>query len=106
MNFLVSLVGIIISLYVWYDGKNLAENFNIIKNTIKTDTEEELLENDVDADIDNLGKVDNIDGYGFEEEYDEIADAIAFHESNSRYVTTQDMRESQYYENIRKRKNN
>ena len=93
----------LMALYVWYDGKNLAENFNIIKNTIKTDTEEELLENDVDADIDNLGKVDNIDGYGFEEEYDEIADAIAFLESNSRYVTTQDMRESQHYENISSR---
>lgn len=93
----------LMALYVWYDGKNLAENFNITKNTIKTDTEEELLDNDVEFNGEKTAGVDNIDGYGFEDEYDEIADAIAFLESNSHYVTTQDMRDQEYLDNLNAR---
>ena len=38
----------LMALYVWYEGKNLAENFHIIKNTLKTDAEEELIENEIE----------------------------------------------------------
>lgn len=90
----------LMALYVWYDGKNLAENFNITKNTIKTDTEEELLDNDIESNIDTA-TVENLDGYGFsEDEEDDIAEAIRFIEENSSYTTTEDLRNSQYYGNL------
>ena len=34
----------LMALYVWYDGKNLAENFGIRKSTLKTDENEEIEE--------------------------------------------------------------
>ena len=40
----------LMALYVWYDGHNIMENFNIMKNTIKTDEDVEIVEGDIDAD--------------------------------------------------------
>ena len=40
----------LMAMYVWYDGKNVMENWNIIKNTIKTDEDEEILEGDIEKD--------------------------------------------------------
>lgn len=40
----------LMALYVWYEGRNIMENWNIMKNTIRTDTDEELLEGDIDRD--------------------------------------------------------
>ena len=40
----------LMALYVWYDGHNIMENFNIMKNTIKTDEDVEIIEGDIDAD--------------------------------------------------------
>lgn len=40
----------LMALYVWYEGKNIMENWNIMKNTIRTDTDEEILEGDIDRD--------------------------------------------------------
>ena len=37
----------LMALYVWYDGKNVMENFNIQKNTIRTDTDEEVMSSDI-----------------------------------------------------------
>ena len=34
----------LMALYVWYDGKDLAQNFGIMKNTLRTDDSEELEE--------------------------------------------------------------
>jgi len=93
----------LMALYVWYDGKNLAENFRIIKNTIKTDTEEELLENDIEDNIENVETVNNIDGYGYVDDYNDIYDALDFIESNSKYITSEDLRIDQYYEIINSR---
>ena len=38
------------ALYVWYDGKNVMENFNIQKNVIKTDEDEEIVEGELEQD--------------------------------------------------------
>ena len=46
------------ALYVWYDGKNLAQNFGIMKNTLKTDDAEEMEEAGFE---DQLEKGENID---------------------------------------------
>ena len=37
----------LMALYVWYDGKNLAENFHIMKNTLKTDQDQDIDELDM-----------------------------------------------------------
>jgi hypothetical protein len=93
----------LMALYVWYDGKNLAENFHIVKNTIKTDTEEELLENEVDDNIENTEFVSNIDGYGYSDEDSDILEALEFVEANSKYITSEDLKIDQYYEIVRGR---
>ena len=95
----------LMALYVWYDGKNLAENFHIMKNTIKTDTEEELLDNEIDDNLENVESVDNIDGYGFNDESNEILEALEFVESNSKFITSEDLKIDQYYEIIKGRNN-
>jgi hypothetical protein len=38
------------AIYVWYEGKNVMENWNIMKNTLKTDEDEEILEGDIERD--------------------------------------------------------
>ena len=94
----------LMALYVWYDGKNLAENFGIVKNTIRTDADEELLENEIDDNIEAVESVDNIDGLGYtSDKTDEIMEALDFIESNSRFITSEDLHKDQYYEIIKGR---
>ena len=93
----------LMALYVWYDGKNLAENFHIVKNTIKTDADEELLENEIDDNVEAVESVDNIDGYGFNDDKNDILETLEFIEANSKYITTEDLKNEQYYEIIQGR---
>lgn len=93
----------LMALYVWYDGKNLAENFHIIKNTIKTDADEELLDNDIDDNIEAVESVDNIDGLGYSDKTEEIMEALEFIEANSKFITSEDLYKDQYYEIIKGR---
>lgn len=92
----------LMALYVWYDGKNLAENFHIIKNTIKTDTEEDLLENEIEDNIENVETVE-MDGLGYSEDNEEVLEALQFIEANSKYITTEDLYNEQYLQNIKSR---
>lgn len=48
----------LMALYVWYEGKNLAENFHIIKNTLKTDVDEEFTENEIEQFMEPKATVD------------------------------------------------
>ena len=93
----------LMALYVWYDGKNLAENFHIIKNTIKTDADEELLDNEIEDNIEAIESVDNIDGLGYSDKTDEIMEALEFIEANSKFITSEDLYKDQYYEIIKGR---
>ena len=45
-------------LYVWYDGKNLMENFGIRKSSIKTDTDIELEQYEIEESLEAREKVD------------------------------------------------
>ena len=47
----------LMALYVWYDGKNLMENFSVQRNTIMTDENVEIVENNMEED----GKREQID---------------------------------------------
>ena len=57
-----NLFSYLMALYVWYDGKNLMENFGIHKTTIKTDENEELedfedgIEAEKDSNVEILSK--------------------------------------------------
>ena len=42
----------LMAMYVWYDGKNVMENWNLMKNTIKTDEDEEIIDGDIERDSD------------------------------------------------------
>ena len=93
-----SVFSYLMALYVWYDGENLAEKFNIMKNTIKTDEDEEIIE---DAIEDQLEKKEKIDMSSLE--YDEDSDlqeAFKFIEENSMMITSSDLRKSTYYKDI------
>lgn len=39
----------LMAIYVWYDGHNIMENFNIQKNIIKTDEDEEVTEGEIES---------------------------------------------------------
>ena len=93
----------LMALYVWYEGKNLAENFRIVKNTIKTDAEEELIENEIEDNIENVEEV-NFDNEIYNEDSD-LYQTLNFIEKNAKYITTEDIRDEQYYEIIRVRDN-
>ena len=92
----------LMALYVWYDGKNLAENFRIVKNTIKTDEDAELIDNEIEEHVENLATVD-IDRSDIYDENSDISQALDFIEKNAKYITTKDLREDQYLEIIRLR---
>lgn len=48
----------LMALYVWYEGKNIMENFGIMKNTIKTDENEEFMDGAIALDQDSRENVD------------------------------------------------
>lgn len=48
----------LMALYVWYDGHNVMENFNIQKNVIKTDDNEDIEEIEGGIESEKLEKVD------------------------------------------------
>ena len=91
----------LMALYVWYDGKNLAENFHIVKNTIKTDQDEDFESLEIDDSIEATEKVD-VDSDIYDEESD-IGRTLAFVEKNMRFITTTDLRGTQYSTDMEKR---
>lgn len=71
----------LMALYVWYDGKNVMENFNIQKNVIKTDTDEEITESDI-IENETVEKINLEDANLIENE--EIAKQLAYIQDASR----------------------
>ena len=59
----------LMALYVWYDGKDLAENFGITKNVLKTDEDVEVLDSDIEKE-ESLERVplESIDDLAMESE--------------------------------------
>lgn len=73
------------ALYVWYDGENLADRWHIQKNLLRTDTDEELLDNQLEEDINE--KVDRITPEQMDmEENPEVEEAYKFIEENKTYI--------------------
>jgi hypothetical protein len=90
----------LMALYVWYEGKDLAERYHIIKNTIKTDQ---------DIDIEELGFEDSLEAkehvdletsiYDPESEIAQELEKI----SNDRFITSKDARENSYMQDAQLR---
>lgn len=94
----------LMAMYVWYDGKNLAQNFHIIKNTIKTDTEEEIDEAEFEDQLEAKEKVD-VERASYEPESEIAQDLEWVEKMTNSIVTDKDMRAKQYLELIEGRNN-
>ena len=95
----------LMALYVWYDGKNLAENFRIRKSSIKTDADEDLEELDIEDAIEKKEKVD-FGAIQFETDHEDIAEDLKWIEADSvGFTTSASLKESEYDEllNLRNR---
>jgi hypothetical protein len=88
------------ALYVWYDGKNLAQNFHIYKNTLKTDEEEELDEAPMEESLEAKEKLD-IDKLTLDPDEDDNPDkqeilADLNWISNDKFITAKQLRDQVY----------
>lgn len=91
----------LMALYVWYDGRNIMENFHIMKNTIRTDQDIEL------EDTESLESFEKSEEVNLENNiYDvdsEVGEAFKFIEDNSKFITTSDLKSKQYLGTIEMR---
>jgi hypothetical protein len=90
----------LMALYVWYDGKNLAQNFHIYKNTLKTDEEEELDEAPMEESLEAKEKLD-IDKLTLDPDEDDNPDkqeilADLNWISNDKFITAKQLRDQVY----------
>ena len=74
----------LMALYVWYDGKDLANNYHIEKSTIKTDQNIELDEDPFEDALEAKEHIE-IDSYSYEES-SESASALQWLEENKTIV--------------------
>lgn len=91
----------LMALYVWYDGQNLAERYHIMKNTIKTDQDEDIEELEMEDSLESNTKVD-IDNTTYEEGSN-LDEAMKFIEENSKFITASDFSNEQYMNDIASR---
>lgn len=90
----------LMALYVWYDGKNLAEQFHIMKNSIKTDQDEDL----EDLDIDNIESTERVDiQTSMLDIDDELLEELKFIEENSKFITTKDLQMEEFIKSVQQR---
>ena len=92
----------LMALYVWYDGKELAERFHIIKNTIKTDQNEEIEELDIEDSLEATSKVD-LESTIYDPESD-ILKEIESLEKQIKIMTSKELREQTYLKESQQRK--
>ncbi len=79
----------LMALYVWYDGKNLAENWQIRKNTLKTDDARELEENAFEDEIESNNT--NVDFRSSTFEMDEEISKELEWVENDTFITSKQM---------------
>jgi len=81
----------LMALYVWYDGKDLVERFNIRKSVLKTDTNEEINELNIDDTIDETEELDL--QLTVEDETGEYEQTKQFLEESSKFETSASFRQ-------------
>jgi hypothetical protein len=85
----------LIALYVWYEGKNLMDNWHIQKTTIKTDEDIDFEDNFITNYDANLEQLPLDEATRDADESDEIMETLEWIEQNSKYITAQMMYDSQ-----------
>ncbi len=90
----------LMALYVWYDGKNLVENFNLRKTTLRTDDNQDIEEVEFEEALEAREKVD-FRSATFESN-EEIVKELEWIESD-KLVTSADMEAEQYLKRISQR---
>ena len=95
----------LMALYVWYDGKNLAENFHITKNTLKTDVDEEFEENEIEQFMEPKATVDLEQSSLYDEEEDNIGlvSTLNWIEAQSNIRKYDDVKEENYLKELERR---
>lgn len=90
----------LMALYVWYDGKNLADNFHIMKNTLKTDADEDLEEAELEDQLEVKVKLDPIKLISDDiEKIKDINDTLEWVETDAKsFMTTDKFAEQQMME--------
>ena len=83
------------ALYVWYDGKDLVERFNIRKSVLKTDTDEEINELNIDDTIDETEELDL--QLSVEDETGEYEQTKQFLEQASKFETSTSLRQKTFF---------
>lgn len=84
----------LMALYVWYDGKDLAEKFHIIKNTIKTDEDIDIEDIDMQDGIEAVAKIDLEQATSDPDS--QITKDIEWIEANSKIITSKDLHDQTY----------
>ncbi len=95
-----NVFSLLMALYVWYDGKNLIENFGIRKSTLRTDDNRDLEEADFEEALESREKVD-FRSSQFETNED-IAATLEELESQ-KFVSSRDMQSKIYMEKVQQR---
>lgn len=90
----------LMALYVWYEGKNLVENFGIRKSTLRTDDNQEMEEAEFEEALEAREKVD-FRSAEFETNPD-IAEELERLESD-KFITSEDLKTQEYLRNISNR---
>ena len=85
----------LLALYVWYDGQNLVDNWRIMKNTLKTDEDEDFEENIVSNYEGTLESLDLHKATSDVETDKEILDTVEWVERNAKLITAEDMLDMQ-----------
>lgn len=88
----------LMALYVWYDGKNLVENFGIRKSTIKTDEDEELVEDNFEDAIEKREKM-SIDN-SIDDTRDDILETLEWVENSVGVKSSTDLQNEQYLQRL------
>jgi hypothetical protein len=95
----------LMALYVWYDGKNLAERYHIQKNILKTDTDEELEELEFGESMETPRENLDLDTFANmgENQSEEILQLLDFIEKNSQFINTNKLSDDMYFSDVAKR---
>lgn len=93
-----TVFGYLMALYVWYDGKNLVENFGIRKSTLKTDQDQEIDEDFFEDAIEKKEKISIDNGINIERE--DIIESLQWVEKDVGITTSQQLKQQQYLDKI------
>jgi len=92
----------LMALYVWYEGKNLMENYHIQKGTIKTDEDLEIEEYEMEDALEAKATLDT-NKFTMDEESEFAQDLEWVEEEVNKYKSAEEARTQDMYQNIEMR---